>query len=135
MNTLYRYIYTSTMADAAPAHIPRILRAAKLNNSLSGVTSLLIFDGLHFCQYLEGAKATLDALLQRIIQDERHAEVRILGQGKLEDGRRFAQWPVAFALTDEPEALNVFHSLGDESPFELLERLLPTLDLGDITGI
>lgn len=135
MNTLYRYLYTSTMADAAPENIPRILRTAKRNNALSGVTSLLIFDGLNFCQYLEGAKATLDILLQRIIQDERHAEVRILGQGKLEQGRRFSQWPVAFALTNEPEALNIFHSLNDESPFELLESLLPSLDLGDITGI
>jgi hypothetical protein len=131
MNTLYRYLYTSTMTDAEPACIPRILRTAKHNNRLHHVSGLLIFDGLHFCQYLEGDKVALDSLLQRIILDARHAEMKILGQGSLAE-RRFPEWPMGFALTDQPEALEVLHPRTERSPFLIFEALLPSLDFGDL---
>jgi len=132
MTALYRYLYTSTLAESGPACIPRILRTAKYNNFVLGLTSLLIFDGLQFCHYLEGDKDTLDSLLQRIILDARHSQVKILAQGKLDNGRRFPDWPVAFALTEQPEALDIFAESTEESPFAILESLLPTLDFGHL---
>lgn len=120
------------MAEAEPSCIPRILRTAKHNNAMQQVSSLLIFDGLHFCQYLEGSKLKLDALMQRIIIDPRHAEVKILAQGQMTTSRRFPEWPLAFALTEHPDALNVFAESGEQSPLIVLELLLPSLDLGEL---
>jgi hypothetical protein len=131
-HTLYRYLYTSTMTDAEPGCIPRILRTAKHHNVRLHVTGLLIFDGQHFCHYLEGNRPTLDSLLQQIMLDSRHAEVHILAQGPLVSGRRFPDSPLAFALTHQPEALDVFAAFTERSAFDILESLLPTLDFGNV---
>lgn len=130
METLYRLIYTSTMVNADPTCIPRILRTAESNNLRLEITSLLIFDGARFCQYLEGTRSNLEALFQRIAVDDRHAEVTIRDQGKLDSDRRFPKSSIAFALAQQIDALDGFEKLNGQSAFTVLDALLPSLDMG-----
>ena len=49
-------IYTSELSDpGGAATVPFVIRTARVNNAVRGITGALIFDGERFCQYIEGA--------------------------------------------------------------------------------
>lgn len=55
--------------------IHQLLGAARLRNKSIGVTGVLLFDGVHFVQLLEGPERALDGLFDTIRQDRRHHHV------------------------------------------------------------
>ena len=64
-------------------------------NASRQLTGALYYDDQVFCQILEGDKRVLDLLLDRIREDHRHKDVRILLD--LEVSRRmFAEWSMKF---------------------------------------
>ena len=52
-----------------------LVEKAKRSNAAVDVTGMLLFDGAHFLQVLEGPEETLDALFSKISQDIRHQTV------------------------------------------------------------
>jgi len=133
VNALYQLIYTSFLsADADPQCVGEIVRQARNKNQQQKITSVLIFDGLRFCQYLEGPGDAVRALSERIRNDSRHIHFEIKEHSALQDGRRFTYWPMAYAVCDDPEGLSPLHKLAPNAgpaAFTLFERLLPSLDL------
>jgi hypothetical protein len=110
--------------------VREIVREARNKNEKREITGLLVFDGLRFCQYLEGPEDAVYSLSERIRKDNRHIELAIKEHGPLQGDRRFA-WAMGYALCDEPDGLNELQrfSRGDGSAFSLLERLLPSLKI------
>jgi hypothetical protein len=68
-----------------------ILKKSKLNNTSSGVTGLLCYSGGIFLQVLEGGRAAVSQLYNRIASDPRHTDVVLLSYEEIGE-RCFAGW-------------------------------------------
>lgn len=105
---LHRVIYASEAVGATGAStlsIAQILGESERNNRRDGLTSCLMFHEGHILQAVEGARADLDRLIRRLLDDRRHSGLRIL-----------IDVPVAGRLLSEPIEL-----CGDAA--QLLDRV------------
>jgi hypothetical protein len=91
---LYVSKMTVDMPDRAK-YICEILNTASVQNSRFGITGALIASQSMFAQVIEGASEPVDILMERIIQDSRHTEIKILRSIHIHR-RRFADWAVAY---------------------------------------
>lgn len=84
--------YTSLAAlDLTADDVEAIHRTAREVNALEGITGLLIFNGTHFLQIVEGAPDAIDELVERLRRDPRHHGLEIRDQRSIED-RSFPDW-------------------------------------------
>jgi FAD-dependent sensor of blue light len=84
--------YTSlARLDLTAEDLEAIHRTAREVNALEGITGLLIFNGTHFLQIVEGAPAAIDELLERLRRDPRHNGLEIRDERKIQD-RSFPDW-------------------------------------------
>ena len=121
-------LYVSTIAPAACVSVvSTIAMRARVSNAVRSITGMLIFDGIRFCQYLEGSKDELIALFERISKDSRHAAVTMIHHGPLQE-RRFKKFSLAFATGDDFEALSRLQTLKGPCGVSAFSELLPTLD-------
>ena len=84
--------YTSLAAiDLQAEDLEAIHRTARDINALEGVTGMLIYNGVHFLQVIEGAPNAIDDLVERLRRDPRHSglEIRDEHDAKL---RTFPGW-------------------------------------------
>lgn len=84
--------YTSLASfDLTSQDLMEIQQTAEALNALEGTTGLLVFNGTHFLQVVEGTPEAIDDLLERLYRDRRHhgIEVRDL---RLVDERCFPDW-------------------------------------------
>jgi hypothetical protein len=101
MRSLCRIAYFSRSRIAGSraqveAELARILAAARETNATTGITGALAFHDDVFAQALEGPGVAVMALFQRIAQDCRHSNARVLLQ-ETATVRLFAVQPMAFA--------------------------------------
>jgi hypothetical protein len=84
--------YTSlARLDLDTADIEAIHRTARDLNALDAITGLLIFNGTHFLQIVEGTAPRLDSLLARFRADPRHSGLEIREERRI-DQRSFPGW-------------------------------------------
>ena len=84
--------YTSHASlDLDAADVERIQRTARELNALDGTTGLLIFNGTHFLQVIEGTPEAIDDLVERLRRDPRHHGLEIRDQRSIEE-RSFPSW-------------------------------------------
>lgn len=84
--------YTSLAAlDLTADDIEAIHRSAREHNALDGITGLLIFNGTHFLQIVEGAPDTLDDLIDRLRRDPRHNGIEVRDDRGIAE-RSFGDW-------------------------------------------
>jgi len=84
--------YTSlARLDLDSADLEAIHRTAREFNALDGVTGLLIYNGTHFLQIIEGAGPAIDDLLDRLRRDPRHSAVQVRDERTVEQ-RSFPDW-------------------------------------------
>jgi len=127
---LYQLVYTSVLAlDASVSCVADICRVSRARNQQDGLTGLLIFDGLRFCQYLEGVRDTVRALAQTICEDVRHHQFMILHEGEFDGPRLFRDWSMGYALTDDEELLSSVFALRGAPSVQAVKGLVPKLDL------
>lgn len=97
----YEIIYASCISPQLdPARIADLVQQGRLRNRQLGVTSLLLFDGVRFCQLLEGGLEALTGLSSTIERDGRHYGYAVLHAGPQPGPRRFPGWDLAFGLHD-----------------------------------
>lgn len=129
---IFEVIYVSTIAPNAPLSVVADIAArSRAWNSTQAITGLLIFDGMRFCQQLEGAQKEVLALIERISSDSRHTDVTIFHHGKLPQ-RRFKNFALAFTDVTEIgdiEVLARLEKLDGQSGVSAFEELVDTLDL------
>ncbi|MGI4798917.1 MAG: BLUF domain-containing protein [Janthinobacterium lividum] len=75
--------------------IASILAASQTNNVKVGVTGALMFNSGCFGQVLEGPGAAVEAVFERIQQDERHGDVSLLAFEPT-PARAFDSWSMGF---------------------------------------
>lgn len=132
MNTttpLYELIYVSTLApDQKVTAVAEIARHARVANDAAHITGILVFDGMRFCQQLEGTKKQVLALEQKIRHDPRHIRMEVLHHGPLTH-RRFRCFTMGYSMLDDSEVLARLEAMDGQSAVESFLALLPHLDL------
>ena len=84
--------YTSlARLDLQTSDLEAIHRTARELNALDGITGLLVFNGTHFLQIVEGSHQAIDDLLDRLRRDPRHTGLEVRDEHKLES-RSFPDW-------------------------------------------
>lgn len=73
-----------------------ILRSCVKNNPVLGLTGLLYFDRIFFLQVLEGELMTINTMCERLRQDRRHSNMRVIRLQKI-PARRFETWGMVFS--------------------------------------
>ena len=84
--------YTSlARLDLQERDLEDIHRIAREQNALDGVTGLLVFNGTHFLQIIEGSEKAIEDLIERLRRDPRHSGFEIRDRRKVE-ARSFPDW-------------------------------------------
>ncbi|MGJ7525439.1 BLUF domain-containing protein [Variovorax sp. GB1P17] len=126
---LYEVLYCSTLAqDLPPTTVGTIASQARGRNAELGITGLLVFDGMRFCQHLEGPRGAVDALMQRIEQDPRHVGVRVVYEAPLAS-RRYTGFGMGLAESEGPDLMAGVHALDGEVALRHFLALLPSFDI------
>ena len=69
-------IYRSRLNSGfSPANLPLLVNKAQARNETLQVTGVLLFDGTHFLQVLEGPLESVNTLYRIICEDPRHDNV------------------------------------------------------------
>jgi len=84
--------YTSlARLDLQSSDLEDIHRTARDQNALDGITGILIFNGTHFLQIIEGSSEAIEDLIERLRKDPRHTGFEIRDRRKVEE-RSFPEW-------------------------------------------
>ena len=84
--------YTSLARfDLQSSDLKDIHRSARELNALDGITGLLVFNGTHFLQIIEGAHDPIEDLLERLRRDPRHTGLEVRDERKVRS-RSFPDW-------------------------------------------
>ena len=84
--------YTSlARLDLEAADLEAIHRTARELNALDGISGLLIFNGTHFLQIIEGSPDAIDDLVIRLRRDRRHSGFEVRDERMVEQ-RSFSDW-------------------------------------------
>jgi hypothetical protein len=90
--------YTSlARLDLDASDLEAIHRAAREVNGLEGISGLLVFNGTHFLQIIEGAPDAIDQLVERLRRDPRHSGFEVRDERSVEQ-RSFGDWTMELVL-------------------------------------
>lgn len=129
-SNLHCVLYHSRLAPGAPLTcISDIIKTARSFNANHGLTGVLVFDGQHFLQYLEGPQQPLWDLIVRIAQDPRHVDFNLQHRGTCSGERVFRNWSMGYALVDDADPLADLGELVGEEALARLHAMVPTLDI------
>ena len=90
MSLMHLY-YASTPFGFSESDLNKILSVARRNNARDGITGALICRSDLFLQMLEGPRTAVTAAFHRILGDDRHLDVVLIGSGDI-TARQFAKW-------------------------------------------
>ena len=122
---LYRYPGNHLCPLRAVADIAAKSRTA---NRRRDITGLLVFDGMNFCQQLEGGAQELAELMAHIQKDPRHTQVTVVYQGPL-DKRRFWNFSLGYTSAEDIEALERLRELQGQPAVDAFVALISGLDV------
>lgn len=122
-------IYVSTLAADEPLRaVADIAAKSRSTNRRLDITGLLVFDGMNFCQQLEGGAQALAELMRRIHEDPRHTQVTVVHQGPL-DKRRFWNFSLGYTSAEDIEALERLRQLQGQPAVDAFMALISELDV------
>ncbi len=124
---LFTLLYVSELIVHDAGEIDGICHQSRDNNKRDDITGLLVFDGHVFCQFVEGPRGSIDALLHRLEHDPRHEHMRVLHHGPAPGGRRFPEWRLGYAFSADPAAIARIERERGEAAVLEFDRLQPTL--------
>ena len=101
---IYFYVYASEATQPFGAEeLRELLRKSRHANAALGVSGMLLYKAGCFLQLLEGPRAAIGTLVEKIGRDRRHRNVTMLARG-FEDNYQFADWSMGFHDLDSAEA-------------------------------
>ena len=89
--TMQQIIYTSRPFGFDASVLAGILSVARSKNAQEDITGALICRPDVYVQLLEGPVERVEKLLDKICEDDRHVEVKVLVRSKIEE-RLFPEW-------------------------------------------
>jgi len=128
-NPLYEVLYVSTLApDQNVTAVANIARRARVVNAAAQITGMLVFDGMRFCQQLEGTQKQVLTLEQKIRLDGRHIHMEVLHHGPLAQ-RRFRCFTIGFSMLDDSEVLARLEAMDGQAAVDAFLAMMPHIDL------
>lgn len=95
-NHIYRLCYASTATEKCTSlQVGSILQSAFSRNVELGLTGALFFGNGYFLQFLEGGRGNINVLYNKLLQDDRHTNLRVL-ELKAVSGRYFEEWSMKY---------------------------------------
>lgn len=111
MSTVFHLIYKSTEAyKMSIEELDELTNFAKIQNALSNITGLLIRKNGGFIQYLEGNKADITTLYEKIVNDKRHHTVTLITKGYIKK-RKFEKWSMLLKSISSSEIQDIQNNL------------------------
>jgi hypothetical protein len=95
------YVSVATHPMSAEELLALLEKCLK-NNTAKGVTGILLYGNGTFLQTLEGEEQTVDALVDVISRDSRHAKIQFLSRKPIES-RHYAGWTMGFKRVSDRE--------------------------------
>lgn len=124
---LYQVLYVSTICAEQPLTVvAAIAHHARAANAQRGIGAMLVFDGVHFCQLLEGDQRSVLSLTERICSDTRHQNVEVLQHGPA-DKRRFEGFELAFTNGEDDMSLERLVALDGQAAVDAFDALCARL--------
>lgn len=136
---LVRLLYASRASAAVTQEIiESILQSSRRHNPELGITGVLCHGGDVYMQVLEGGRAAVNEIYNKIVRDERHREVMLLYYVEVSE-RHFAGWtmgqvnlakvnPSTLLKYSDKAVLDPFATSGRAS-MALLEELIATAQI------
>ncbi len=115
-------------ADAPLRTVADIAAQSRTANLAANITGVLVFDGMRFCQHLEGNRKQVMRLLERIRLDPRHTNVEVVHHGALNE-RRFRRFSLGYTTLDEADLLEKIENLDGMVAMNAFVDMLATVDL------
>ncbi len=126
---LHEILYCSLLAQDQPATaVGAIVSQARTRNAEQNITGLLVFDGMRFCQHLEGPCDAVEALMHRIEHDPRHIDVRVVYEGPLAT-RRYGGFGMGLAESEGPHPMSGVHTLSGDAALAHFLALRSSFDI------
>lgn len=99
MPKIVQLIYTSVLSPSTQiSEVSSIIRGSRARNFNSGITGVLLFDGQHFCQCIEGDTDQVNQLSQNIKRDGRNVDFKVIYFNTAEDRRTFSNWRAGYPM-------------------------------------
>ncbi len=129
MTELHEILYGSLLSPAQPPNIVgQIVSQARNRNEARGITGLLVFDGMRFCQHFEGRHHDVLALMTTLERDPRHMDVRILHRGPIER-RRYTRFDLGLTQGEDGDDLAELLALDGQAAIDRFLALRPGFDV------
>ena len=114
--------YTSLAAlDLTADDLEAIHRTARELNAIDGITGMLVFNGTHFLQIIEGAPQAVDELVERLRRDRRHSGLEVRDERAVEE-RSFPEWSMELVRVSA-SYFEAKETVADKLPERLAEPL------------
>lgn len=88
----------------AHAQLKTLVPRARAVNQKLDITGLLMFDGHHYAQLLEGPPKAIDAVMARIALDPRHSRLQVLSDDRRKD-RSYVGFPLTYLYEERLRGL------------------------------
>ena len=93
---MFSLVYiSSAITPFSTTELADLLSTSHRNNSLLGITGMLLYKDGNMMQVLEGEETAVRKLYSKISLDQRHRGLLIILQGPVE-GRQFPDWSMGF---------------------------------------
>ena len=101
MTQLIELTYVSEPAqEMSFLGLMRLLYHSYLRNTSMGITGALIFENNRFGQVIEGPRAQIEDLWEKIQRDTRHKNIHLIDSRPV-DQRSFSKWTMVFQGSEE----------------------------------
>ena len=124
---LFNLVYASTVADGvSSADVDNIIRASHHNNSLVGITGILVLGSGIFFQWIEGPKEEVMSLVKLIETDRRHELMTVLSTDEEIRERIFPSWDMELVDADHIQEVlqDALETARDDRSVAALQLLL-----------
>ena len=114
--------YTSlAKPDLQTSELEEIHRSSRQSNTRDEITGLLVYNGTHFLQVVEGAEEPVAKLIERLREDPRHKGFEVRDKRRI-DGRSFPDWPMEL-LRVTPGFFQARDAIADTLPTTVPEAI------------
>jgi hypothetical protein len=108
------YISRSVRSVDSAIGMSDILAEARPNNARDGITGCLTAIDGRFVQVIEGEPAKMDDLINRLLRDDRHTDLRVLERRSVQS-RDFPQWDMLSPVLVTAEIEDLRRLMRDDS--------------------
>ncbi len=130
MPKIVQLIYTSVLSPSTKiSEVSAIIRVSRSRNFKFGITGVLLFDGQHFCQCIEGETDQVNRLRLNIENDNRNVAFKVIYLDAIEDQRIFSNWRAGYPMECALGAMSDVMAAPHHKAVNVFKHLTASFDL------